>query len=102
MVTNDKLVSVKRILEALKFKSFAEVRNLIREQVLRTDMTLHYELTKEWVDILLAAIGAMLRDCFHRIIALATKGVPVEGCETTPLDLKDDTQRRVALQASNL
>ena len=36
----------------------------------------------------------------HRIIALATKGVPVEGCETTPLDLKDDTQRRVALQAS--
>ncbi len=36
----------------------------------------------------------------RRIIALATKGVPVEGCETTPLDLKDDTQRRVALQAS--
>jgi hypothetical protein len=56
-----------------------DVRTLIREQVLRTDMTLHYELTKE-------------------IIALATKGVPVEGCETTPLDLKDDTQRRVALQ----
>ncbi len=35
----------------------------------------------------------------RRIIALATKGEPVEGCETTPLDLKDDTQRRVALQA---
>ena len=39
-------------------------------------------------------------DSSRRVIALATKGVPVEGCDTTPLDLRDDTQRRTALQES--
>jgi len=55
-----------------------EVRNLIREQVLRTDMTLHYEMTKE-------------------IISFAANGAP-DGCDAAPLDLKNDAQRRVALQ----
>lgn len=58
-----------------------ELQSMVRGQVLRTDMTLHYELTKEIIAF------AATRD-----------GEPAEGRLTSPLNLADDTQRRAALQ----